>query len=145
MIRRHEISDIDDIMDVWYQASTLAHPFLDPAFVEKVKKDMREIYIPGSETWVYEEMGNVTGFIGMQGNEIGGLFVRPDQHSKGIGTQLVNFIIEFHSELEVEVFKDNDIGRAFYDKYGFKVIEESVHEETGFELLRMKFNKNGGD
>ena len=143
MIRKHETSDLDEILDVWSKASSLAHAFLDPGFVEKVKKDMRELYIPGSETWVYEEAGSIIGFIGMQENEIGGLFVRPDQHSKGIGTKLVNFIIEFHDELEVEVFKDNDIGRAFYDRYGFKVMNESIHEATGFELLRMKFNKDG--
>jgi len=139
MIRKHEEKDLEDILDVWYQASTLAHPFLDSTFVKKVKKDMREIYIPGSETWVYEEKGKVIGFIGMQGNEIGGLFVLPNHHSKGVGTQLVNFIKELHEELEVEVFKKNKIGRAFYDKYGFKTVKEEINEESQQEVLRMKF------
>ena len=139
MIRKHQESDLEEILAIWYQASTLAHPFLEDAFVEKVKKDMREIYIPGSETWVYEEKGKVIGFIGMQGNEIGGLFVLPDHHSKGVGTQLTNFISEYHEELEVEVFTRNKIGRAFYDKYGFIKIKEFLHEESKLEVLRMKF------
>jgi len=139
MIRKHQESDLEDILNIWYQASTLAHPFLEDAFVEKVKKDMREIYIPGSETWVYEEKGKVIGFIGMQGNEIGGLFVLPDHHSKGVGTQLVNFISGLHEELEVEVFTRNKIGRAFYDKYGFKIIKEFLHEESKHEVIRLKF------
>lgn len=141
MIRKHEPSDLEDIMDIWYQASSLAHPFLESSFVEKVKKDMRELYIPGSETWVFEEGGVVTGFIGMQGNEIGGLFVKPNSHSRGIGSKLVNFISESHQELEVEVFKKNVIGRSFYDKYGFKLIKEFIHEETNNELYRMRFTK----
>ena len=140
MIRKHHEKDLEEILNVWYLAQSLAHPFLTADFVEKVKKDMREIYIPNSATWVYEEDDKVIGFIGMQGNEIGGLFVMPDQHSKGIGTKLVKFICDYHNELEVEVFEDNKIGRAFYDKYGFKVFDEQIHEGSGFKVLRMKIN-----
>ena len=141
MIRKHKETDLEAILEVWHQASTLAHPFLDEAFVEKATKAMREIYIPGSETWVYEENGIIIGFIGMMGNEIGGLFVLPHHHSKGVGRQLVEFIRESYEELEVEVFKQNKIGRAFYDKYGFKIIKEELHEESGEEILRMKITK----
>ena len=141
MIRKHQETDLETILDVWHQSSTLAHPFLDEAFVEKATKAMREMYIPNSETWVYEEDGIIIGFIGMMGNEIGGLFVLPDHHSKGIGKQLVDFISELHEELEVEVFKENKIGRAFYNKYGFQVIKEDLHEESGQEIIRMKITK----
>ena len=118
----------------------MAHPFLDTAFVEKVKKDMKDIYLPNAETWVFEDNNVIIGFISMIENEIGGLFVSPDRHSKGVGTALVNFIGEFHKELEVEVFKDNKIGRSFYDKYGFNIIKEYFHEESSQVLIRMKFS-----
>lgn len=140
MIRRYKETDLDKVVDIWYQASTMAHPFLKPEFVEKVKNDMREIYIPNSLTWVFEENNKVVGFVGMLGNEIGGLFILPDQQAKGMGTQLVNYVSKLHNEIEVEVFKANHIGRAFYDKYGFKTFKESIHEETGQAVLRMKFN-----
>ena len=55
MIRKHTKKDIDEIIKVWYSASSLAHPFLEEAFMEKVKKDMRELYIPNAETLVYVE------------------------------------------------------------------------------------------
>ena len=42
-------------------------------------------------------------------------------------------------ELEVEVFKDNKIGRAFYDRYGFKFVHEYIHEETNRAVWRMKY------
>jgi len=35
MIRKHVENDIEQIMNVWYESSTLAHPFLDSAFIEK--------------------------------------------------------------------------------------------------------------
>lgn len=139
MIRTYKEKDLNQIMDIWYRASTLAHPFLKPDFVTKVKKDMREIYMPNSKTWVYEENNHLKGFISMVENEIAGLFVLPNQHSKGIGTQLVNFVKKLHHELEVEVFVKNTIGRAFYKKYGFVQLNKFVHDETGNEILRLKF------
>lgn len=140
MIRKYEDKDEPMLINIWYNSSSLAQPFLDTAFVEKVKKDMKDIYLPNAETWVFEENNVVIGFISMIGNEIGGLFVSPDQHSKGVGTRLVDFIGEYHRELEVEVFKDNKIGRSFYDKYGFKMMKEYFHEESNQVLLRMKFS-----
>jgi putative acetyltransferase len=140
MIRKHKPNDLEDILNIWSKASTLAHPFLETSFVEKVKCDMRNLYIPNSETWVYEENNIAIGFISMIENEIGGLFVLPDYHSKGIGTKLVNYIQECHNELEVEVFEKNHIGKAFYNKLGFKQINKFFHAESNTEVLRLKLN-----
>ena len=138
MIRKHTEQDLEQIINVWDKSSSLAHPFLNSTFVEKVKSDMTNLYIPNSETWVYEIDNSIVGFISMLDNEIGGLFVLPDNHAKGIGTRLVDFIKKEHSDLEVEVFEKNHIGRAFYDKYGFKKIKNYNHKESGNEVLRLK-------
>ena len=100
------------------------------------------LYINFTETKlrsVYEENNSVIGFISMIGNEIGGLFVLPNKHFKGIGTRLVNFIKEFHVELEVEVFERNAIGRAFYEKYGFLQIGRYYHTESNNDILRLHY------
>ncbi len=49
---------------------------------------------------------------------------------------------ELHGDLEVEVFKENSIGRKFYSNYGFKEIEEKLHGPTGQKILRLKFTAN---
>lgn len=139
MIRKRAEKDNDEIINVWYEASSLAHPFLDADFVEKAKKDLSDIYIPNTETWVYEDNHAVIGFISMLGNEIGGLFVLPNYQLKGIGTQLVNFIKELYGELEVEVFEKNVIGSAFYKKYGFVQIKSYYHTESKNEVLRLHY------
>ena len=138
MIRKHRDQDLEQLMNIWQKSSTLAHPFLKNDFVEKVASDMRNLYIPNSETWVFEENQIVVGFISMIENEIGGLFVLPDNHSKGIGTKLVDFIAKENKVLEVEVFEDNKIARAFYDKYGFKLIKQYLHEESESVVLRLQ-------
>lgn len=140
MIRKHKEQDLEQILHVWEKSSALAHPFLNAVFVEKVKSDMTDIYIPNSDTWVYEIENSLVGFISMIDNEIGGLFVLPNNHSRGIGTKLVNHVNKIHTKLEVEVFKKNYIGRAFYDKYGFEKIDQYMHKESGNEVLRLKYD-----
>lgn len=143
MIRKYGETDVDSVLDIWYEASELAHPFLEAAFVEKVKNDMREIYLPHSKTWVYEEDDKVVGFISMLENEIGGLFVKPDEHARGIGTQLVDYVLDMNNQIEVEVFEKNSIGRAFYNKYGFVLVKQYQHDESKQSLLRLKCSKKG--
>lgn len=72
MIRKQQEKDIAEIINIWYKASGLAHPFLKTDFVEQVKKDLRDVYLPNAATWVYEDNHSVVGFISMLGNEIGG-------------------------------------------------------------------------
>lgn len=137
MIRKHSENDLEAIMHIWQESSTLAHPFLNSDFFEKVKSDMRNMYIPGSDTWVFETDKRVVGFVSMIENEIGGLFVLPEYHSQGIGSALVSFVSDFNKELEVEVFKKNKIGRSFYDKIGFNLKKDYFHEQSGERVLRL--------
>jgi len=138
VIRKYYEKEIPILIEVWEQSSSLAHPFLDIEFTQIVKKEMTEMYLPNSDTWVFIKSKKIVGFISMIENEIGGLFVSPEHLSKGIGTSLVNFIKQFHKELEVEVFELNEIGNSFYKKYGFKVIKEYIHEGSNQKVIRMK-------
>jgi len=139
MIRKYEETDLEELLDVWYKATVIAHPFMTAEFLKKENKNIREIYIPNTKTWVFPNQKGLDGFISMIGNEVGAIFVRPEKQGQGIGKNLIDFVGQFHKELEVEVFKDNKIGRAFYDKYGFKIIKEYIHKETKRGLLKMKY------
>jgi len=141
MIRAFKNTDSEAIITIWYDAQTLAHPFLSKDFVDKVKVMMKDIFIPNSKTWVYENDDEIIGFVSMMNNEIGGLFVNPNKQSKGIGTTLVNHVKSMHDSLEVEVFKNNTIGNSFYKKYGFQPMKSYLHEETNEMVLRLEFNK----
>lgn len=141
MIRAYNTADTDSIVNVWFQASSLAHPFLASDFMENEKKNVREVYLPNTVTWVVATGDELDGFISMIGNEVGAIFVHPDKHGQGLGKQLMDHVSADHPELEVEVFKENKIGRAFYDRYGFEPINESIHAPTNQRLIRMKFKK----
>ncbi len=137
MIRKYQPADLDDYMTTWESASAVAHPFLTDAFQAKTRSDIINVFLPITENWVWDADGRVVGFVSMMGNEIGGLFVRPERQRQGIGRALVDHVREKHEHLEVEVFLDNVIGRAFYAKYGFLQTEAKLHEETGLELIRL--------
>ena len=138
MIRKYEEKDIDELLDAWYSASKVAHPFLSEDFFDRERKNIRELYIPNVETWVYEKDSKVVGFISLMENEVGAIFLDPDLHGTGIGRALMEHAKSLRTFLELYVFKENKIGRNFYDKCGFIKMYEHPHEETGFMQLRLK-------
>ena len=142
MIRQYEDADLDSVLSSWENASKVAHPFLREEFQAQERKNIPELYIPNADTWVVEVDDQVVGFIALIGNEVGAIFLQPAHQGKKIGKLMMDKAKELHGDLEVEVFERNSIGRNFYAQYGFKLIEEKVHELTGERLLRLKYTAN---
>ena len=140
MIRRYEDRDLEDILTAWAAASEIAHPFLTKEFLAQERENIPNVYLPNAETWVYEDNRTVVGFVALIGNEVGAIFVHPEHHRNGIGQRLMDKARKVRHELEVEVFTANSIGRAFYAKYGFELIEEKIHAPTGQDLLRLRLS-----
>ncbi len=142
MIRKYQPTDEDQVLDVWYQASIIAHHFLLPVFLEQEINVIRQTYLPVSETWIYEENQEIVGFLSFEGsNTIGGLFVTPSRQRQGIGTKLMAHAKSLRPNLYLDVFKQNENARRFYQKCGFRVIAESINQETGCPQFTMKWQK----
>lgn len=140
MIRSYQHRDLDQLLEVWYQASLIAHPFLDDAFLSQERANIAKVYLPAADTWVYVKDGRLVGFISLIGNEVGAIFVDPQDQGKGIGRALMDHARSLHQGLEVEVFKANHLGRRFYNRYGFMHVGEYVHEGTGQPMLRLRLD-----
>jgi putative acetyltransferase len=138
VIRKYEPADLEDVLSVWARASAVAHPFLSQEFLELERRNIPDVYLPKADTWVWEADGRVVGFIALLGNEIGALFVDPEFHRSGIGWALVDRARALQGDLEVEVFERNLLGRAFYAKCGFEHMHQTLHDETGFEIMRLR-------
>lgn len=139
IIREYRNEDLNDVLSAWERASKLATPFLPEGFIEQERDNIPNLYLPNAETWVAEEDGRVIGFIALIGIEVGAIFVDPEFHGSGAGRALMDKARELRGALEVEVFKQNSIGRAFYARYGFTLMDEKVHEQTGNKLLRLRY------
>lgn len=140
MIRAYEEKDLSQLLEAWYSASKVAHPFLDEDFFDQERRDIATRHLPNAETWVFERDGLVVGFIALIGNEVGGIFVDARFHGQGIGRALMDHARRSRDVLELDVFKDNLVGRRFYEKYGFRQVGEHLHPETGFMQLRLRLN-----
>jgi len=138
MIREYEDKDLAELLDAWHSASMVAHPFFSEEFIRQERENIASIHLPKAETWVYELDGIVVGFIALIENEVGAIFLDPKYHGKGIGRALMDHARSIREILELDVAKDNKIGRNFYKKCGFIEQYEHMHKEAGFMQLRLK-------
>lgn len=138
MIRRFRENDVETLIEIWRTASEVATPFLSAKFMAAEPDNIRNVYMPNAETWVYETDDTVVGFIALIGDEVGAIFVHPDTQGHGIGRALMDHAANLRDSLFLDVFKENAIGRHFYDRYGFHYEHEYVHEQTGHVLVRLK-------
>ena len=138
MIRKYRTDDTDALVAIWKSASALAHSFLDDEFVAREAVALRAEHLPNAETWVLEDAGRPVGFIALIGDEIGGLFLDPAAHGKGFGKAMVDHVVELKGPLHVEVFEKNEIGRRFYDRYGFIEVGRYRHEPSCEMTLRLE-------
>lgn len=137
-IREYKPVDADALIAIWEKANAAAHPFLPEAYVRTVAADLRTLYLPNAEVWVLADDDQPIGFIAMMGAEIGGLFLHPDHHGAGLGRKLTDHAFALKGPLKVEVFRENAIGRRFYERYGFAVDREYRHDPSGRDVLIMK-------
>ncbi|MFQ5947756.1 MAG: GNAT family N-acetyltransferase [Acidimicrobiia bacterium] len=140
MIRSYANEDLHELLDVWYQASLVAHSFLSEEFFATERQQIAEHWLPVAETMVYETDGRVVGFLALVGNEVGAIFVHPEYQGSGIGRALMDHARASRPFLELDVFEANAIGRRFYDAYGFRLVDRHVHEATGQTQLRLRLD-----
>ena len=142
MIRVFKAEDSKEVVKLWYEASVIAHDFITPKYWEDKKGDMEHIYIPNSETYVYEEEKRVLGFVSLVDNYIAAIFVAPGEQGRGIGKEMMQFVKQKRSTLELGVYAKNTNSIAFYEKQGFVVVERDIDVATGEEEVVMKYKKN---
>jgi len=140
VIRKYTPPDIDRIVAIWLSSSIEAHNFIEPGFWESKVSDMRDVYIPASETFVYESGGQIAGFYSLHENNLAAIFVAPDLQGKRMGTVLLDDAKQRRERLQLTVYKENVPSIKFYEKHGFIPLGEQVDEHTGHLELLMEYN-----
>ncbi|MBD7908134.1 N-acetyltransferase [Sporosarcina gallistercoris] len=140
MIRVFEESDMDALVAIWYEGSLQAHHFIDADYWESQIMDMREKYIPMSETHVLTTHSKVIGFISMVDNYLAALFIDTECQNKGAGKQLLDFEKERKSTIQLKVYKENLSAIRFYKKNSFVIKEELTDEQTEQREYLMEWN-----
>jgi putative acetyltransferase len=92
---------------------------------------MREVYLPGAKSRVFEADGTVVGFCSVYGDTLAALFVSPERQGDGIGTQLLADAMASKSTLQLTVYSANAPSIHFYENQGFAVLNEQLDAHTG--------------
>ena len=130
MIRRFKNSDLAAVMEIWLAGNLQAHSFIDENYWKDNYDAVREMILQ-AEVYVYEEKGEIVGFLGLEEMFIAGIFVRNDKRSLGIGKALLNFLKKDFLELRLTVYQKNNRALAFYLREGFEIIEKRNDADTG--------------
>lgn len=140
MVRSMRPADLDVVADIWLDTNIEAHSFISPQYwwdnLEAVRGMLRE-----AELYVYEDAGEVQGFVGLEGDYIAGIFVRGGVQSKGIGRQLLNHVKASRECLTLSVYQKNVRAVNFYQREGFAIRRTSVDENTGESEYLMGWEK----
>lgn len=138
MIRNYREADIEQILDIWLSASIKAHSFVGSEFWKSKVSEMRDMYIPASETFVCEVDEQIAGFYCLYGNTLAAVFVSPSLQGKGIGSALIDDAKSRRSCLQLSVYSQNAPSINFYKKHGFISLTEQIDEQTGHSEFIME-------
>ncbi|MCH4813435.1 N-acetyltransferase [Vreelandella neptunia] len=131
MIRKYREADIEHILDIWLSASIKAHSFAGSEYWQSKVSEMRDVYIPASETFVYEADEQIAGFYCLYGSTLAAVFVSPSLQGNGIGSALIEDAKSRRSCLQLSVYSQNAPSINFYKQHGFISLGEQIDEQTG--------------
>jgi putative acetyltransferase len=139
-IRAYAPENLDQLVGIWERASRVGHPFLSEHDLQEQKTLVREVYLPNADNWVAFGDGKPLGFIGLIENLVGGLFVEPGAHRRGIGRSLIDHATVLKGVLQVEVYAKNDAALGFYQHMGFFEHGRRPVDDQGrkLELVRLE-------
>ena len=101
---------------------------------------MKEKYLPLAENFIFEEEGQLAGFISLVGERVCALFVAPEMQGRGIGRALLEHAKILKGRLSLRVYRENERALSFYEKCGFVAAGEEVDEYTGCVQILMEWD-----
>ena len=140
MIRQMKETDLPEVMEIWLQANEEAHAFIPAAYWQE-NYDMVCELLPQAEVYVYEKNVQLSGFIGINGEYIAGIFVRQSARSQGVGKQLIHYVKDRKERLILHVYEKNKRAIHFYEREGFVVVSWGMDGDTGETEYVMEWKK----
>ena len=140
MIRKLRKTDLDEVAYIWLHTNKKAHDFIAETYWDE-HFEMVEGMLGDAEIYVFEEQGQVKGFVGLDGEYIAGIFVREKEQSLGIGKQLLDFVKSLKGQLKLNVYQKNERAIKFYTREQFEIQDEQTDEATGEAEYLMLWKK----
>ena len=140
MVRQFKEEDKDQVMEIWLISNLQCHDFIPPKYWRSNYNEVSRI-LNLATVYVYEEKGEILGFLGAMEDFVVGLFVKEKARGKGIGKDLLNAEKERQESLSLAAYEKNPRAIRFYMREGFKVQSERVDESTGEKEMLLSWKK----
>ncbi len=115
MIRKWDTEDTAPLLALWLDSTIHAHPFISESYWRDSVAVVRDVYLPAASTWVWEQDGELKGFVSVLDSRfVGALFVAPGATRQGIGRALLDEIKQHYAWLSLEVYQKNESAVSFY-------------------------------
>ena len=130
MIRIMQAADLAAVAEIWLDTNLSAHDFVPAGYWQEHFEQVKQM-LPLAEVYVYEDQGEIQGFIGLDGSYIAGIFICRQAQSRGIGGQLLEHVKARKDRLELRVYQKNARAIAFYRREQFQIQGEGTDGGTG--------------
>ncbi len=125
-IRPYRADDEIETASVWHRAGLVEYTYLPTwqAFtLTEAERVFAEVVVPDADVWVAERDDRVVGYLALRERYVDRLYVDPPHQGAGIGAGLLAHAMSLHpAGLTLHTHQQNHRARAFYERYGFKVL-----------------------
>ena len=141
MIRKFEEKDADRVMQIWLSGNIEAHDFVPKDYWLENYQSVKEQLLQ-ADVYVYEQNGEIQGFVGMTENYLAGIFVDKKFRSKGIGKELLDYIKKNYPMFTLNVYKKNTRAVEFYLRESLTVSATGIDEDTSEADFTMEWKNS---
>lgn len=123
MIRRAESGDVEAIVGV-FERSFATLEFLPKLHTHEEHLDHFARVVERQDVWVAERDGPIVGFLALEADTGTFLYVDPDAHGTGVGSELWEQATRARpTGFSFWAFQQNQKARAFYERRGCAAVE----------------------
>ena len=140
-VRASTADDGERVLDIWRSAVDDSHDFLSAQDREAIEQEVISFLPQAPLQLAVDELGQIAGFMLLDGGHMEALFVDPQFKRRGMGRLLVQHALKAHPHLTLDVNAQNTAARRFYEQLGFVVQTRSELDSQGrnYPLLHMKY------
>lgn len=143
-IERYRDGFRSDLIALWEASVRATHDFLHPDDIHFFKSLVERIDFNSFQVYCsFDEKNRMVGILGVSDKKLEMLFIIPDQIGKGVGRELMEFVLDKLHVDKVDVNEGNGKAIGFYRKFGFSMYDRTPVDDHGkpYPIIKMKLNQ----
>lgn len=129
-----------ELLTIWESSVRATHKLLNNDEILQIRNYVPQAFKQVEHLLIIIDHEQIKGFMGINDQKVGMLFIDAQTRSKGYGSKLLNYGIQELNIDELAVNEQNPQAVGFYEHLGFKVVKRSETDDKGnpYPILKMK-------